>query len=107
MAFVVTEPCIKCKYTDCIATCPVDCFHEGPNFVVINPEVCIDCNACVPECPTNAIYSDLDIPEKYQHYVALNAELSMVWPVIDSMKDPLPDADEWLAVEEKIQYLEH
>src|SRR5690606_37690776 len=75
MPFVVTENCIKCKYTDCVEVCPVDCFHEGPNFLVIDPDECIDCTLCEPECPINAIYPEDDVPAGQEHYVALNAEL--------------------------------
>ena len=76
MPFVVTENCIKCKYTDCVEVCPVDCFHEGPNFLVIDPDECIDCTLCEPECPINAIYPEDDVPAGQEQFVALNAELS-------------------------------
>ena len=75
MTFVVKEECIKCKYTDCVEVCPVDCFHEGPNFLVIDPEECIDCSLCEPECPVGAIVADDDLEEKDQHYLELNEEL--------------------------------
>ena len=74
MAYVVAEPCIKCKYTDCVEVCPVDCFYEGPNFLVIHPEECIDCGACVPECPVAAIFEESDVPEQWKDYIAKNAE---------------------------------
>jgi ferredoxin len=106
MAFVVAEPCIKCKYTDCVEVCPVDCFHEGPNFLVIDPDECIDCTLCEPECPVTAIYREEELPEKWEHYIELNADLSADWPVITERKDPLPDADEWAEVEEKYEHLE-
>ena len=93
MPHIVAEPCIKCKYTDCVSVCPVDCFHEGENMLVINPEECIDCGACIPECPAEAIYLDEDLPAKWQEYVALNAELSEEWPVLTEQRDPLPGAD--------------
>ncbi|NOX92705.1 MAG: ferredoxin family protein, partial [Gammaproteobacteria bacterium] len=80
MTYVVTENCIKCKYTDCVEVCPVDCFHEGPNFLVIDPKECIDCTLCEPECPINAIYSVDDLPEDQEQFIALNAELSPLWP---------------------------
>lgn len=106
MTFVVTENCIKCKYTDCVEVCPVDCFHEGPNFLVIDPEECIDCQLCVPECPADAIYDEQDLPDDQQHFLALNAELSPLWPVINEMKAAPDDADQWLGTENKLQYLE-
>lgn len=95
MTFVVTEQCIKCKFTDCVDVCPVDCFHEGPNFVVIDPDDCIDCALCVPECPVEAIYDEKDLPEKFNEYLQLNAQLSATWPIIDATTAPLPDADNW------------
>lgn len=106
MTFVVTEPCIKCKYTDCVEVCPVDCFYEGPNFLVINPDECIDCALCEPECPIDAIYAEEDLPEKYQSYLEINARLAQKWPVITEKKDPPDDADDWVNVENKLQYLE-
>lgn len=106
MTFVVTEPCIKCKYTDCVEVCPVDCFYEGPNFLVINPDECIDCALCEPECPVNAIYSEDELPEKYNEYLELNTKLSAKWPNITAIKDAPADADEWKDVEDKRQYLE-
>ena len=106
MTFVVTEPCIKCKYTDCVEVCPVDCFYEGPNFLVINPDECIDCALCEPECPVNAIYSEDELPENYAEYMELNAKLSAQWPNITMIKDAPADADDWKDVEDKRQYLE-
>ena len=107
MTFVVTERCIRCKYTDCVEVCPVDCFYEGPNFLAINPDECIDCALCEPECPVNAIFAEDDLPEKYQPYKPLNAELSKKWPVLTRIKKAPPDADEWAKTEEdKLQYLE-
>lgn len=105
MAFVVTEPCIKCKYTDCVAVCPVDCFREGVNFLVIDPDECIDCGACVPECPVEAIYLDEDVPEKWAEYIELNARLAREWPMINEQRDPLPTADEFREVEDKRSHL--
>jgi ferredoxin len=101
MTFVVTEQCIKCKYTDCVDVCPVDCFHEGPNFLVIDPEICIDCALCVPECPVGAIYDEGDLPEKMVEYIEINAELAKSWPVIDESKEPLSDAEEWADMPDK------
>jgi len=106
MTFVVTENCIKCKYTDCVEVCPVDCFHEGPNFLVIDPEECIDCTLCEPECPVQAIYPEDDLPADQQQFLALNAELSQEWPVITEMKSPPDDAGQWDDVPDKLQYLE-
>lgn len=95
MAYVVTENCIKCKYTDCVDVCPVDCFREGPNFLVIDPEECIDCTLCVAECPAGAIFAEDDVPEHLQSFIALNGEMAKVWPVIAERREPLPDADAW------------
>ena len=106
MTFVVTENCIKCKYTDCVEVCPVDCFHEGPNFLVIDPEECIDCALCEPECPAEAIFAEDDVPPEQQHFTALNAELSENWPVITECKDPPEDAEEWDGRENKLPLLE-
>jgi len=106
MTFVVTESCIKCKLTDCVEVCPVDCFHEGPNFLVIDPDECIDCALCEPECPVNAIYPEDDVPEDQKLFLDLNAELSKNWPVINTQKDPLPDHKEWENVKDKLQYLD-
>jgi ferredoxin len=101
MTYVVCEPCIRCKYTDCVDVCPVDCFHEGPNFLVIDPDECIDCTLCVAECPVEAIYAEDDVPEDQRDFIALNAELAKVWKVITERKEPLPDADEWAKVKDK------
>lgn len=106
MTFIVTENCIKCKYTDCVEVCPVDCFHEGPNFLVIDPEECIDCTLCVPECPIEAIFSEDDLPDDQQHFLKLNEELAQTWPVITEKKDAPEDADDWDGVADKLQYLE-
>lgn len=106
MTYVVTENCIKCKYTDCVEVCPVDCFHEGPNFLVIDPEECIDCSLCEPECPAEAIFAEDDVPEGQEQFLELNAELAAKWPVITEKKDAPPDADEWLNVKDKLKHLE-
>jgi ferredoxin len=106
MTFVVVDNCIKCKYTDCVEVCPVDCFHEGPNFLVIDPDECIDCTLCEPECPAEAIFPEDDIPPGQEHFLALNAELAAQWPVITQQKDPPPDAEDWDGVADKLQYLE-
>lgn len=101
MAYVVTEPCIRCKYTDCVAVCPVEAFKEGKNFLIIDPEICVDCDLCVPECPTEAIFSEDNVPEKWVHYKEINERYSQEWPTISEQKDPLPDADHWKEVETK------
>ncbi len=101
MAFVVAEPCVKCKYTDCVSACPVDCFYEGENMLVIHPDECIDCGACVPECPAEAIYEESDLPPRWDEYIAINAKFAEVWPRITEQKDPLPDADDFREVEDK------
>ncbi len=106
MPFIVTESCIKCKYTDCVEVCPVDCFHEGPNMLVIDPDECIDCTLCEPECPVEAIMSEDDVPDNQQQFIELNDELSREWPVINEMKDAPADADDWKEVAEKLQHLE-
>ena len=106
MTYVVTENCIKCKYTDCVEVCPVDCFHEGPNFLVIDPDECIDCSLCEPECPANAIFAEDDVPEHQQHFLEINAELARDWPVITEKKDALPDAEEWDGKTGKLEQLE-
>lgn len=106
MTFVVIDSCIRCKYTDCVEVCPVDCFREGPNMLVIDPDECIDCNLCVPECPVDAIYAEDDLPQDKQEWLPLNAELAKKWPIIAAMKDAPPDADDWKDVKDKKQYLE-
>ena len=106
MTYVVTESCIKCKYTDCVDVCPVDCFHEGPNFLVIDPDECIDCTLCVAECPVEAIYAEEDVPPGQEEFIALNAELSKIWPVIVEHRDPPEDHEQWVGITDKRQYLE-
>ena len=106
MTFVVTESCIKCKYTDCVDVCPVDCFYEGPNFLVINPEECIDCALCEPECPVAAIFEEDEVPANQQEFIKLNAELAEIWPNISEVKEGPPDAKQWEQVTEKKHLLE-
>jgi ferredoxin len=106
MTFVVTENCIKCKYTDCVAVCPVDCFHEGPNFLAIDPDECIDCALCEPECPAEAIFAEDDVPREQQSFIELNAELCASWPVITAQKPPPQDAAEWDGRPDKLKLLE-
>lgn len=95
MTHVVTEACIGCKYTDCVSVCPVECFHEGPNFVAIDPEVCIDCGICVAECPVEAIVDAAELPGHQLEYVELNVRLAARWPLITAAHEPLPDAEDW------------
>lgn len=91
MAFVVTEPCFGCKYTDCVVVCPCECFHEGEQMLFIDPEECIDCAACVTECPVGAIYHEDDVPEPWREYIALNAEMAKVCPRILEQKEPFSE----------------
>ena len=105
MAYVVTQNCIQCKYTDCVDVCPVDCFVEGPNFLAIDPEERIDCTLCVAECPVEAIFSEDDVPEDQIEFIEINAKLAKVWPIISEKKDALPDADEFAAQTNKRELL--
>lgn len=105
MPYVVTEACIRCKFTDCVDVCPVDCFHEGPNFLVIDPDECIDCALCVSECPAEAIYAEDDLAEPQRIFIGLNAELAKQWPLIVERKAPLPDAEIWCGIAEKLRFL--
>lgn len=95
MTFVVSDACIRCKHTDCVDVCPVDAFREGPNMLVIDPDECIDCAVCVPECPVEAIFAEEDVPAAEEEFIALNADLAKIWPTITRAHEPLPDADEW------------
>ena len=106
MTFVITQNCIKCKYTDCVEVCPVDCFYEGPNFLVIHPDECIDCALCEPECPVKAIKSEDDLTEDQKEFLAINAELSQVWPNINAKKPAPLDADDWKDDQHKLPLLE-
>ena len=106
MAYVVTESCIKCKYTDCVEVCPVDCFYEGPNFLVIHPDECIDCALCEPECPVKAIFSEDELPAEQQDFLEINREMAQVWPNIREQKGGLDDADDWKDVKDKRHLLE-
>lgn len=105
MTFVVTENCIRCKYTDCVEVCPVDCFRAGPNMLVIDPDECIDCALCEPECPANAIFSEDDVPDHMKEFVAINAERSKVWEPITEHQDN-PEAAEWDGVADKRRFLD-
>jgi ferredoxin len=107
MTHVVTENCIKCKHTDCVEVCPVDCFYEGPNFLAINPDECIDCGVCIAECPVEAIVQDDDkTVNNLEFWIDLNERLSKKWPSITKRKSALPDAEEWKDKPNKIDLLE-
>jgi ferredoxin len=106
MTFIVGENCIRCKHTDCVEVCPVDCFYEGPNMLVINPDECIDCALCEPECPVDAIYAEDEVPDDQIQFIELNDELSRVWPNITEMKPAPDDAEDWDGVPNKIEKLE-
>jgi ferredoxin len=105
MTYVVTDKCIGCKYTECLQVCPVDCFYEGENFLVIDPDACIDCGLCEVECPVDAIFSESELPQEHLHFIALNKELSKIWPKITEKKDALPAAEQMAEVETKITNL--
>ena len=107
MTHVVSEACIRCKYTDCVDVCPVDCFREGPNMLVIDPDECIDCAVCIPECPVNAIYAEEDLPAEQMPFIKLNADLAFApgWKAITKRKPAPPDADEWAKIEKKLSEL--
>ncbi|HWT71596.1 MAG TPA: ferredoxin FdxA [Oxalicibacterium sp.] len=107
MSFVVTEPCIQCKYTDCVSVCPMDCFMEGPNFLVIHPDECIDCSICVAECPVGAIVGEREIAPEQAHFVALNRRLSQHpdWRRITKQQAPLPEHEHWANVPHKLPFL--
>ncbi len=106
MTYVVADACIKCKYTDCVEVCPVDCFREGPNFLVIDPDECIDCTLCVAECPVEAIYAEDDLPADQIYFAQLNAELAKLWKPIVQKKEAPADADQWKDVKGKLNLLE-
>lgn len=108
MTFVVTEACIQCKYTDCVSVCPMDCFFEGPNFLVIHPDECIDCSICVAECPVGAIVSDRDIPANQQHFIEINRRLAADpgYRRISGTRPPLPGHETWAAVSDKLHLLD-
>ena len=105
MTYVVTESCIKCKYTDCVEVCPVDCFYEGPEFLVIHPDECIDCGLCEPECPIEAIFADDELPKDQIEFMEINAKLADVYENITEAAEPLPDADSFKDVKGKKQFL--
>lgn len=105
MTYVVTDNCIQCKFTDCVTECPVDCFYEGLNFLVIHPDECIDCDACVEACPADAIFNEDELPPEKTQFLILNEELAQVWPQITVQKDPLPDAENWNGKDGKLELL--
>ncbi len=106
MAFIVTSSCIQCKFGDCIEVCPVDCFYQGPNMLVINPDECIDCALCEPECPVNAILSEDEVPDAERALIGLNAELSKIWPNVTQKCDPHPEAEQYRHVKDKLKLLQ-
>ena len=104
MSYIVTENCIRCKYTDCVEVCPVDCFYEGKNMLFINPEECIDCGVCEPECPIGAIISEDDSKHNSQEterWLKINSKYSALSPKITKRKEPMPDADQYSKQSEK------
>lgn len=101
MTHVVTEACVRCKYTDCVEVCPVDAFREGQNFLAIDPNECIDCTLCVAQCPVGAISIDNDVPSQWAEWIGLNARLSRLWPMITKRKSPPADHLAWAARREK------
>ena len=104
MTYLVTDNCVKCKHTDCVEVCPVDCFYEGENFLAINPEECIDCGVCEPECPVDAIVSEgVLTPEEVEKWTDINRNYSLIWPNITQQKDSPPDADDWDGVPNKFE----
>ena len=105
MTYVVTESCIKCKYTDCVEVCPVDCFYEGPEFLVIHPDECIDCGLCEPECPIEAIFADDELPKDQIEFIEINLKLSEVFENITEAKEPLPEAKKYKDVKNKREFL--
>jgi ferredoxin len=92
MTFVVTQPCVNCKYTDCVVVCPTDCFRQGEKMLVIDPTECIDCGACQPECPVEAIFHEDQAPEIWRHFIAYNAEMAAIWPPIVQKQPPLAES---------------
>ena len=101
MTYVVTESCINCKDTDCVEVCPVDAFHEGENFLVINPDECINCTLCVSECPVDAIYPEDELPEAMHEYLPLNEKLARIWPISDKKKVPMLEIEKWSEIKNK------
>jgi len=108
MTFVVTEACIQCKYTDCVEVCPMDCFRQGPNFVVIDPDECIDCSMCVAECPVGAIVGEAEISQDQRVFIGINAQLAKEsgWPRLTTSQAPLPEHQAWAQVTQKRHLLQ-
>ncbi|TDR80064.1 ferredoxin FdxA [Paludibacterium purpuratum] len=106
MTHVVLEGCINCKYTTCVDVCPVNCFHEGPNMLVIDPLECVNCGICIPECPTQAIVPEKLLQEQEQHMLEFNRKYAGIWPVIDSMKPAMLDAEKWAGYADKAHLIE-
>ena len=105
MTYLVNDKCIKCKLMDCVEVCPVDCFYEGKNTLVINPDECIDCGLCEPECPVDAIYAEDEVPANEIDFIEINEKYSRIWPNITEKKDALENAEEWAGIENKIDAL--
>lgn len=107
MTYLVNDQCIKCKHMDCVEVCPVDCFYEGENMLVINPIECIDCGVCEPECPADAIVPDTHYSgEELEFWMKVNTDYSDIWPNITEMRpeDVPEDAEDWHGVEGKWEY---
>ena len=92
MTYIVTDPCIKCKFMDCVEVCPVDCFYEGENFLVIHPDECIDCGVCEPECPVDAIKPDTE-DDADGKWLKINTDYAKIWPNITVKGEPPADAE--------------
>lgn len=105
MTHVVTEACIECRHTDCVTVCPVDCFRAGENFLVIDPNECIDCAVCIPECPVNAIFSEESLPEDQRGFIEINARLAANWLPITTKVDSLPEAERYAGEPGKLALL--
>ena len=103
MTYVVNESCIRCKTMDCVEVCPVDCFYEGENMLVIHPDECIDCGVCEPECPVDAIKADTE--PGLDKWLAINAKYAQVWPNITAKGEPPPDAKDWEGKPDKAELL--
>ena len=101
MTYIVNDQCINCKYTDCVEVCPVDCFYEGENMLVIHPDECIDCGLCEPECPIEAIYADDELPSNQIEFIEINLKLSEVYENITESKEPLPQAEKFKDIKNK------